>query len=88
MTFAGQVRNRPEHHFFHAKRYGELDGNLSYLYATAFGKVGQTLTPQQKQTLMAMRRVDQTEPKGPFLYSSPISTPRIDDTDRFFGARR
>ena len=71
-----------------SKRYGELDGNLSYLYATAFAKVGQTLNPQQKQSLASMRKVDPTEPKGPFLYSSPISMPRIDDTDRFFGARR
>ncbi|WP_295443679.1 hypothetical protein [uncultured Thiodictyon sp.] len=68
-------------------RYGELDGNLSYFYATTFAKVGQTLTPQQKQALLAMRKVDPTEPKGPFLYSSPISTPWIDDTDRFFGIR-
>lgn len=71
-----------------SRRYGELDGNLSYLYATAFTKVGQTLSSQQRQTLMAMRKVDPTEPKGPFLYSSPISMPRIDDTDRFFGVRR
>jgi hypothetical protein len=71
-----------------SKRYGELDGNLSYLYATAFAKVGQTLSPQQKQALLAMRKVDQTEPKGSFLYSSPISMPRIDDMDRFFGVRR
>jgi Spy/CpxP family protein refolding chaperone len=71
-----------------SKRYGELDGNLSYLYATAFAKVGQTLSSQQKQTLIAMRKVDPTEPKGPFLYSSPINAPRIDDTDRFFGVKR
>jgi len=70
-----------------SKRYGELDGNLSYLYATAFAKVGQTLSSQQKQTLVAMRKVDPSEPKGPFLYSSPISMPRIDDTNRFFGIR-
>lgn len=71
-----------------SKRYGELDGNLSYLYATAFAKVGQTLTPQQKQALLAMRKVDPTKPTGPFLYSSPISTPRIADTDRFFATRQ
>lgn len=71
-----------------SKRYGELDGDLSYLYATAFAKVGQTLTPQQKLALSAMRKVDPTEPKGPFLYSSPISMPRIDDPDRFFAVRQ
>jgi len=71
-----------------SKRYGELDGNLSYLYATAFARVGQTLSPQQRQALVAMRKVDPTEPKGPFLYSTPISMPKVEDTDRFFGAKR
>lgn len=71
-----------------SRKYGELDGNLSYLYATAFAKVGQTLTPQQKQTLMAMRKIDPTEPKGPFLYSSPISMPKIENTDAIFGVSR
>ena len=67
-----------------SKRYGELDGNLSWLYATAFARVGQSLTPQQKQALMALRKVDPAEPKGPFLYSTPTSMPKIDDTQRFF----
>ncbi len=71
-----------------SKRYGELDGEMSYLYATAFAKVGQTLTAQQKQTLISMRASNPNDPKGPFLYSSPISMPRIDNTDAFFGARR
>ncbi|MEI7613623.1 MAG: hypothetical protein WCK63_11975 [Betaproteobacteria bacterium] len=71
-----------------SKRYGELDGNLSYLYASAFARVGQTLSTQQKQALVNMRKVDPTEPKGPFLYSSTINMPRLDDMDRFFGVRR
>lgn len=71
-----------------SRRYGELDGNLSHLYAVAFAKVGQSLTPQQRQTLMAMRKVDRSEPHGPFLYSVPVSMPNIGDTDRFFGVRR
>jgi len=71
-----------------SKRYGELDGEMSYLYATAFAKVGQTLSAQQKQTLVSMRASNPNDSKGPFLYSSPISMPRIDNTDAFFGARR
>ena len=50
-----------------SKRYGELDGEMSYLYATAFAGVGKTLTADQKQKLAAMRKVDPSEPKGPFL---------------------
>ena len=38
-----------------SKRYGELDGEMSYFYATAFARVGQSLTPQQKSALAAMR---------------------------------
>ncbi|MBF0434882.1 MAG: hypothetical protein HQL77_05855 [Magnetococcales bacterium] len=71
-----------------SRRYGELDGNMSYLYATAFAKVGQTLSPQQKHGLMAMRKVDPNEPKGPFLYSSPIAMPKVDDADRFYDVKR
>jgi|WetSurMetagenome_2_1015567.scaffolds.fasta_scaffold26324_3 hypothetical protein len=70
-----------------SRRYGELDGELSYLYATAFAKVGQTLTAPQRQTLAGMRSADSDDPKGPFLYSTPISMPRIGSTDIFFGVR-
>jgi len=64
-----------------SKRYGELDGELSYFYATAFGGVGKTLTAEQKSKLTEMRTVDPAEPKGPFLYSDPISMPKIENTD-------
>lgn len=71
-----------------SRRYGELDGTLSYLYATAFARVGQSLSARQKQALTAMRQVDPSEPKGPFLYSTPIALPRIDNAEAFFGTRR
>jgi hypothetical protein len=71
-----------------SKRYGELDGEMSYLYATAFARVGQTLTAQQRETLAGMRSSDPSDPKGPFLYSTPIGMPKIADTDAFFGASR
>ena len=65
-------------------RYGELDGELSFLYASAFGKVGKTLTSAQKASLQAMRHVDPNEPKGPFIYSTPMRDLRIGSTDAFF----
>ncbi|MGA2033045.1 MAG: hypothetical protein ABSG68_12365 [Thermoguttaceae bacterium] len=70
-----------------SKRYGELDGEMSYLYATAFAKVGKTLTAQQKKQLARMRTFTPSDPKGPFLYSSPINMPRIENTDFLFGVR-
>jgi hypothetical protein len=70
-----------------SRRYGELDGEISYLYATAFAKVGQTLTVSWKEKLAGMRRSNPSDPKGPFLYSSPISMPKIENTDFLFGVR-
>ena len=70
-----------------SRRYGELDGELSFLFATAFAKVGRTLTAQQKEKLSRMRTSNPSDPKGPFLYSSPIRTPKIENTDFLFGVR-
>jgi len=68
-----------------SRRYGELDGEMSYLYATAFAQVGKTLTPDQKDQLAKMRTTNPSDPKGPFLYSAPINTPTISNTDFLFG---
>jgi hypothetical protein len=65
-------------------RYGELDGQISYLYATAFAKVGQTLSSQQKVRLAGMRTSNPSDVKGPFLYSSPITMPVMESTDFLF----
>jgi Spy/CpxP family protein refolding chaperone len=70
-----------------SKRYGELDGEMSYLYATAFAQVGKTLTAEQKGRLARLRTSNPSDPKGPFLYSSPISMPKIENTDFLFGVR-
>jgi len=67
-----------------SKRYGELDGELSYFYTTAFANVGRTLTAQQKETLAGLRTTNPSDPKGPFLYSSPIAMPETANTDFLF----
>jgi len=69
-----------------SKRYGEMDGEMSYFYATAFAEVGKTLTAQQKEQLAKLRTTNPADPKGPFLYSDPIGTPSIPDTDFLFRA--
>ena len=71
-----------------SKRYGELDGETSYLYATAFAQIGQTLTAQQQERLARMRTASPSDPKGPFLYSTPIPIPKIENTASLFGVRR
>jgi hypothetical protein len=70
-----------------SRRYGELDGEISYLYATAFTAVGKTLIAQQQVLLAGMRSNNSTSPKGPFLYSSPIRMPKIGNTDFLFAGR-
>jgi hypothetical protein len=68
-----------------SKRYGELDGEMSYLYATTFAKIAQTLSEQQKEQLTDLRSNDPSVPKGPFLYSTPIEDLQIENTDFLFG---
>jgi len=70
-----------------SERYGELDGEMSYFYATAFAQVARTLTAPQKEALNRMRTFNPSDPKGPFLYSDPIEMPVIANTDFLFGGR-
>jgi hypothetical protein len=61
---------------------------MSYLYATAFAQIGKTLTTQQKEKLARLRTSNPSDPKGPFLYSSPINMPKIENTDFLFGSKK
>jgi hypothetical protein len=69
-----------------AKRYGELDGEISYWYAMRFAEVGKTLTADQKKTLLKLRNLDSKYTcMGAYLYSAPIAMPEIQNTDFLFG---
>ncbi len=68
-----------------SRRYGELDGEISYFYATAFARVARTLTDDQKKTLLKLRNLDpKFTPKGAYLYSAPIDMPTIPNTGFLF----
>ena len=70
------------------KTYGELDGEIVYHLATNFAQVGQSLTADQKAELMALRTKllgDLATPAGAYLFSQPIATPDIPNTDFLFG---
>jgi len=70
-----------------AKRYGQLDGEISYWYATRFAEVSKTLNADQKKTLLKLRNLDSKYTcKGAYLYSQPIEMPNIQDTDFLFRA--
>jgi hypothetical protein len=68
-------------------RYGELDGEIIYRYATAFAEVSQSLTPAQRTQIIAQRTDllgDLTYPTGAYLYAQPIGMPDIPNTDFLF----
>ena len=67
-----------------SKKYGEYDGEMAYFYASAFGAVGKSLTSEQLAKLKAMRTINPSEPRGPFLYSDPIQNPEVGNTDFLF----
>lgn len=68
-----------------SKNYGELDGEISYYYATTFTQVYNSLTDQQKnQILNLANQLGYVNPGGAFLYSQPVSMPEIINTDFLF----
>jgi hypothetical protein len=69
-------------------RYGRLDGEIVYNYATNFARVGKTLSSAQSNLLMAARRemIGDLAPQGAYLYADPISIPVIPNTDFLFAA--
>jgi phosphatidylethanolamine-binding protein (PEBP) family uncharacterized protein len=81
-----------------ARQYGELDGEISYNYATNFSAVGNSLTASQYTNLTALRKTATAEAGGTpdydnqcgngYLYSAPMPSdaPPLRDTDFLFGA--
>jgi Spy/CpxP family protein refolding chaperone len=67
------------------RHYGELDGEMSWYYATAFAKVKQTLTPEQSATLEKLRNLEGYKSAPYYIYSQAMKdAPVIPDTDMFF----
>jgi hypothetical protein len=66
------------------KRYGELDGQLSALYASRFAEVNKTLTSDQRATLVKLRNLT-VVPKGAYFFSTPINYPSLPSVEYLFG---
>jgi hypothetical protein len=67
------------------RRYGELDGEMSWRYATAFAKANRTLTPAQRQALVKLRNLEGYASAPAYVYSDPLrEAPALPDTDAFF----
>jgi hypothetical protein len=68
-----------------SERYGELDGEISYYYATTFSQVYNTLSDEQKTKLTELAdKLGYIDPAGAFLYSQPTEMPEIMNTDFMF----
>lgn len=67
------------------RHYGELDGQMSWLYATAFAKVNKTLSEPQRAGLLKLRNLDGFKSAEAYIYSRAL-TGKLDvpDTDSFF----
>jgi Spy/CpxP family protein refolding chaperone len=67
------------------RRYGELDGEMSFLYAMAFASVNRTLTASQRAQLMKIRNLDRYKSAAAYLYSRPLTGQlELPDTAQFF----
>jgi hypothetical protein len=66
------------------QHYGELDGELSFYYATHFAEVNKTLTSEQRAALKKLRGIEGFSAKSPFVYADPITSPAIRNTDFLF----
>lgn len=68
-----------------SQRYGELDGDMGYYYASIFTQVYNSLTNEQKSKLTLLAsNLGYVNPTGAFLYSEPITMPVISNTDYMF----
>jgi hypothetical protein len=68
-----------------ARRYGELDGEISWFYATHFTQARRTLSQEQIQALIQLRDLEDYPCSGAYLYSESIPMPEIMNTDFLFG---
>lgn len=66
------------------RRYGELDGTISCLYAGRFTAVYQTLTAEQLEELIMLRNLS-VVPDGAYAFSEPITYPTLPNLDYLFG---
>jgi hypothetical protein len=70
------------------RRYGELDGEMSWLYAMAFARINRTLTNAQRVELVNLRNLEGYESAPYYIYSrGATDQPDLGDVrGQFFGA--
>ncbi len=67
------------------RRYGELDGEVSWYYTMAFAKVNRTLTEEQRAALVKLRNLDGYTSAPYYIYSDGAKTePQLGSVSAFF----
>jgi hypothetical protein len=67
------------------RQYGELDGEMSYLYTMAFAEVNQTLSSDQRQQLEKLRNLNGYKSADHYIYSQAVNTSEdLSTADSFF----
>lgn len=70
------------------RRYGELDGAMTYAYARAFAEVNKTLTVEQRAAMVKLRNLNGYQSAPYYIYSRAESKPLEMDTTKFFEAAK
>jgi hypothetical protein len=70
------------------RRYGELDGELAFEYATTFAAINKTLDAQQRGKLRSLRSFQGREEGTAFLYSDRIQMPKAPESAFLFGSTK
>lgn len=67
------------------RRYGELDGEVSWYYTISFSKINRTLTDNQRTELMKLRNLEGYRSAPYYIYSEAADkTPELKDVESFF----
>lgn len=67
------------------RRYGELDGEMSWYYATAFAAVNKTLTADRRAALVKLRNLDGYTSAPYYIYSQAMKDePDLAGVETFF----
>jgi hypothetical protein len=67
------------------RRYGELDGAVSWMYAMAFARINRTLTAGQRAAMMKLRDLEGYPSAPAYIFSQPMqAAPYLPSTDALF----
>ncbi|MCP3849567.1 MAG: hypothetical protein GY694_04920 [Gammaproteobacteria bacterium] len=67
-----------------SRKFGELDGEIAYLYAIAYTNIRTSLSQSQLQKAIQIRNIAQYQCKGAFIYAEPSQIPNVENISSFF----